>query len=105
MSRGRCGVRDGREIAGGQAGHNLQGVSVIDLAQDDIRKIIHEADLRGIRVVPEFDLPGHSASWFVSHPELASAPGPYSIETHFGVFGPTFDPTNEATYTFLDRLL
>ncbi len=82
-----------------------QGSNGQFLSQDDIRKIIHEADLRGIRVVPEFDLPGHSASWFVSHPELASAPGPYSIETHFGVFGPTFDPTNEATYTFLDRFL
>jgi hexosaminidase len=82
-----------------------QGSNGQFLSQDDIRKIIHEADLRGIRVVPEFDLPGHSASWFVSHPELASAPGPYSIETRFGVFGPTFDPTNEATYTFLDRFL
>jgi hexosaminidase len=75
------------------------------LSQEDIRAIIHEADLRGIRVVPEFDLPGHSASWFVSHPELASAPGPYSVETRFGVFGPTFDPTNEATYVLLDRFL
>ncbi|MCB0791778.1 MAG: family 20 glycosylhydrolase [Flavobacteriales bacterium] len=75
------------------------------LSQSDIRIIVHEADLRGIRVVPEFDLPGHSASWFVSHPELASAPGPYAVETRFGVFGPTFDPTQEATYTFLDRFL
>ncbi|MCB9169301.1 MAG: family 20 glycosylhydrolase [Flavobacteriales bacterium] len=75
------------------------------LSQDDIRAIIHAADLRGIRVVPEFDLPGHSASWFVAHPELASAPGPYAVETRFGVFGPTFDPTRETTYAFLDRFL
>ncbi len=75
------------------------------LTQADIRRILHQADLRGIRVVPEFDLPGHSTSWFVSHPELASAPGPYAIETRFGVFDPTFNPTNEATYTFLDRFL
>lgn len=84
---------------------NEQGSNGGFLSQDDIRKIIREADLRGIRVVPEFDLPGHSTSWFVSHPELASAPGPYSIETRSGVFGPTFDPTNEATYVLLDRFL
>lgn len=75
------------------------------LSQADIKKIIHEADLRGIRVVPEFDLPGHATSWFLSHPELASAPGPYESETRYGVLDPTFDPTNEATYALLDPFL
>lgn len=75
------------------------------LSQDDIRVILREADRRGIRVIPEFDLPGHATSWFVSHPELASAPGPYQVETRFGVFDPTFDPTKEATYAFLDAFL
>ena len=75
------------------------------LSQEDIRVILREADLRGIRVIPEFDLPGHATSWFVSHPELASAPGTYQVETRFGVFDPTFDPTKEETYTFLDAFL
>ena len=75
------------------------------LSQEDIRVILREADLRGIRVIPEFDLPGHATSWFVSHPELASAPGPYQVETRFGVFDPTFDPTKEETYAFLDAFL
>lgn len=75
------------------------------LTQADIKEIIDEADIRGIRVIPEFDMPGHTTAWFVEHPELASAPGPYQIESGFGVFDPTMDPTKESTYEFLDRFL
>lgn len=73
--------------------------------QEQIREIIKYAADRGIRVMPEFDIPGHATSWCVSHPELASAPGPYTIERHFGVFDPTLDPTKDATYQFLDAFL
>jgi len=82
-----------------------QGSNGNFFSQADIRDIISEADRRGIRVIPEFDMPGHTTSWFVSHPELASAPGPYQIETGYGVFDPTMDPTNERTYTFLNGFL
>ena len=71
--------------------------------QDQIRDVIGYAADRGIRVMPEFDIPGHSTSWLVAYPEQAAAPGPYEIERHFGVFGPAFDPTNEKVYGFFDR--
>src|SRR5579859_4705434 len=61
--------------------------------QAEVKKLIAYARDRGIRVVPEFDMPGHSTAWFVGYPEFASAPGPYQIERHFGVFDPAFDPT------------
>jgi len=73
--------------------------------QDEIRDLIAYARDRGIRVVPEFDMPGHSTAWFVGHPELASGPGPYEIERKWGVFDPAMDPTNEKTYKFLDELV
>jgi hexosaminidase len=50
-------------------------------------------------------MPGHSTAWFVGHPELASAPGPYAIERNWGIFDAAFDPTNEETYKFLDRFV
>ncbi|MDD2716879.1 MAG: family 20 glycosylhydrolase [Candidatus Wallbacteria bacterium] len=71
--------------------------------QDQIRDLISYAAMRGIRVIPEFDLPGHSTSWLVAHPELASAPGPYAIERKWGVFNPTFNPSLEETYAFFDK--
>lgn len=73
--------------------------------QAQLRDIVEYARMRGIRVVPEFDMPGHVTSWVVAYPELASAPGPYTIERRFGVFDPAFDPTRESTYRFLDTFI
>jgi len=70
--------------------------------QAEIRDVVAYARDRGIRVVPEFDVPGHTTSWLVGYPELASAPGPYRIERRWGIFEPTMDPTREETYQFLD---
>jgi hexosaminidase len=70
--------------------------------QEEIRDLIAYARDRGIRVVPEFDMPGHSTAWFVGYPELASGPGPYQLERKWGVFDPAMDPTNEKTYKFLN---
>jgi hexosaminidase len=74
-------------------------------SQDEIHDLIAYARDRGIRVVPEFDMPGHSTAWFVGHPELASGKGPYQIERRWGVFDPSMDPTNEKVYKFLDDFI
>ncbi len=71
--------------------------------REQVRQVIAYAGERGIRVVPEFDIPGHSTSWLVGYPELASAPGPYRVERKWGIFDPTFNPTIEETYQFFDR--
>ena len=88
--------------------------------QSQIKEMIGYARARGIVVYPEFDLPGHSRSWFAGYPELASAPGPFvpgprfdidpekdtkiSIAAVMASPSPTIDPTKESTYTFLDKL-
>ena len=84
--------------------HEL-GSDSLYYTQDEIRDLIAYAKDRGIRVVPEFDMPGHSTAWFVGHPELASGKGPYEIERRWGVFDPAMDPTNEKVYKFLDDLI
>ncbi len=73
--------------------------------QDEIRQVVEYAHARAIRVVPEFDIPGHTTSWFVGYPELASAPGPYKIERTWGIFQPTMNPAREETYQFLDAFI
>jgi hexosaminidase len=73
--------------------------------QDQIREVIRYAAECGIRVVPEFDMPGHSTSWFTGYPSLASAPGPYRIEYQNRIVDAAMDPTSENTYRFLDRFI
>ena len=73
--------------------------------QAEMRELIEYASERGIRVVPEFDMPGHSTAWFVGYPALSSGAGPYSIERRWGIFDPAMDPTREDTYKFLDKFI
>src|SRR5882762_5685424 len=73
--------------------------------QDQVREIVAYARNRGIRVVPEFDIPGHSTSWLVAYPELGSASGPLKIERGAGIFEPALNPTREQTYKFLNTFL
>jgi hexosaminidase len=84
---------------------HLMGSDGFYYTQDQVREIIAYAADRGIRVMPEFDIPGHSTSWLVGHPELGSAPGPYKIERAAGIFEPALDPTRDQTYKFLDTFL
>ncbi|HUG53717.1 MAG TPA: beta-N-acetylhexosaminidase [Vicinamibacteria bacterium] len=70
--------------------------------QDQVRDVIAYARERGIRVYPEFDLPGHATSWLVGHPELGAAPGPFALIREWGIFDNVVDPSREEVYTFLD---
>ena len=62
-------------------------------SKDDLRAIVAYARQRGIRVIPEFDMPGHS-SFGKGMPEIT-----------IPECGGALDPTNEGTYAFLTRFL
>jgi hexosaminidase len=72
---------------------------------DEARELVAHAAERGIRVVPEMDLPGHTTALAAAYPELFSAPGPYLPERGFGVFKPCLDPRKPEVYDFLDALI
>jgi hexosaminidase len=82
-----------------------QGSDGLYYTQDQVREVIGYARDRGIRVVPEFDMPGHSTSWLVGHPELGSAPGPFTLVRQWGIFDNDLDPSREEVYAFLDRFI
>ena len=73
--------------------------------QAQIKDVVAYATNLGIRVLPEIDVPGHGSAILTAFPDLGSKPGyEYHIERNSGVFDPTLDPTNDATYVFLETL-
>jgi hexosaminidase len=73
--------------------------------QAEVRDVIVYARDRGIRVVPEFDMPGHATSWLPAYPKLASGPGPYEVAHRVGILYQLIDPTKESTYRLLDGFI
>ncbi len=82
-----------------------KGSNGLYYTRDQIRQVIEYARDRGIRVVPEFDMPCHTTSWFVGYPQLASGKGPYQIAIHMGVLNAAMDPTKDSTYKFLNSFI
>ncbi len=73
--------------------------------QEQMREVVAYARARGIRVVPEFDIPGHTVSWLVAYPQLGSSKGPFHLPDVAGIHDEALDPTREATYVFLNRFI
>lgn len=72
---------------------------------EQLKEVVAYAANLGIRVVPEFDVPGHASALLAAYPELGSKEGyNHSIERFAGVFNPTLNPIKDETYEFLKTL-
>lgn len=73
--------------------------------QDEMRHIVAYARARGIRVVPEFDIPGHTSSWLLAYPEIGAGEDIKELPQRFGIPQAELDPSNEKTFKFLDGFI
>ena len=64
----------------------------------DVAAVVDAATARGIRVMPEFDVPGHTTSWFAGYPALRTQC------QAAGEFSAPMNPTLNSTYDFLAAL-
>ena len=61
----------------------------------DMEEIVEYARMRGIRVVPEMDVPGHEASWCTGYPEVCPSDTCHE----------PLDPTKELTWNLIHGVL
>lgn len=72
--------------------------------QQQLREVVAYAAERGILVVPEIDIPGHSAALCASYPELhLTLKQPPEVPVKFGQ-NTALDPTNEKVYEVLSDI-
>ncbi|MBT9391595.1 beta-N-acetylhexosaminidase [Hymenobacter sp. NST-14] len=82
----------------------LHEVSGQYYTQAQVREVLRYAAARGIRVVPEFDVPGHTIAWQAAYPQLASGDTAYAVYQSWRTANVALDPTKESTYALLDTL-
>ncbi len=72
--------------------------------QEQVKEVVQYAADRGIRVVPEIDVPGHATAILVAFPEIGSKKMTYRLQRNAGIFDPTLDPSNPQTYVVLNNI-
>jgi hexosaminidase len=72
--------------------------------QDQIREVVIYAETKFVTVIPEIEMPGHSAAAIAAYPELACTDGPFEVPTTWGVKSEILCPS-EFTFTFLAEVL
>ncbi len=72
--------------------------------QDEVRDVVAYASARHVVVVPEIEMPGHSAAAIAAYPELGVSGQPIAVRTAWGVEKHILNP-NAATVQFYQNVL
>jgi hexosaminidase len=72
--------------------------------QDEMRELVDYAMERGIEVIPEIEMPGHSGAAVAAYPELGNTGEPIEVNTYWGVHEHIFN-VEESTFEFLENVL
>lgn len=73
--------------------------------QAQIKRIVKYARERGVTIVPEIEMPGHSTAALVAYPELGCRRAKLEVPTNWGVFTDVYCAGRESTFRFLEDVL
>lgn len=72
--------------------------------QEQVKEVVQYAAERGVMVIPEIEMPGHSVAALAAYPKLACFPDTFKVVQTWGVFPDVYCP-RETTFTFLQNVL
>ncbi len=73
--------------------------------QDEIREVVAYATARGITVVPEIEMPGHSVAALAAYPNLGCEGKEMKVGVEWGVYDDVYCAGNDEVFTFLENVL
>ena len=73
--------------------------------QEELHYVVEYAAARGITIVPEIDLPGHTQAVIAAYPELGCNGGPFEVLTKWGVSDDVICAGNDKVFEFLEDVL
>ena len=73
--------------------------------KEQIKEVVDYAYKRGINIVPEIELPGHSVAALAAYPKYSCTGGPFEVEKDWGVFKDIYCAGNDSTFVFLENVL
>lgn len=85
-------------LIGGVGNYNDPSAPAAYYTQQEIAEIVNYASKRNITIIPEIDMPGHATAANRAYPQYSG--GGNAQHPDF-----TFDPSKDATYTFLSNIL
>ncbi len=73
--------------------------------QKEITEIVEFAHIRGVEIIPEIDVPGHTTGILAAYPQYSCFEKPIELITTRGIFPIILCPGKESTFDFLTELL
>ena len=74
-------------------------------SKEHIREIVEYASKKGIEVIPEIELPGHSQAAIAAYPHLSCTGNQVEVANDWGVFKEIYCAGNDSVFTFLENVL
>lgn len=73
--------------------------------REQIHHLVQYAAARGIEIIPEIELPGHSQAAIAAYPQLSCTGEAVPVANDWGVFKEIYCAGNDSVFTFLEEVL
>lgn len=83
----------------------LQEISKEYYTKQELRELVAFAADRGIEIIPEIDMPGHTTAVLAAYPELGCSGREVKLPDYAGIFTDILCAGRESTYEFIENIL